>query len=130
MNYSLSYLRLFNETKASLKILAFYSVGRYTQLEASERAQAWITGFIEKAPKSLPKGEIGRLWAYWEGLKDAAWNDQTVFLYKVGGKFYSVSHSKTPEFPSWDTLPREQWDSLGEHGGIYWRGTYAPFYIS
>lgn len=64
---------------------------------------------------------------YFDGYYDALTAINTCFLYEVDGLFYSVSSSKDTGFPSWDTLPRECWDDLGQHGAI--RYNVAPFNV-
>lgn len=130
MKYSMAFIRLEQETRTSLRLLATYAIGRYTQAEAQERAQQWISNFINNAPKDCPKNIIAKLWAYWEGCKDVAWNEQHVFLYNVEGKFYATNNDKVGGIPCWDTLPREQWEQLGDCGGIYWKNNLSPFFVS
>jgi len=64
---------------------------------------------------------------YFKGFYDAVIDANTCFLYCVDGAFYSVSSSKNTGFPSWDTLPRERWDGIGECGAI--RYNVAPFNV-
>lgn len=123
-------IKRFNSTKASLLILANYAIGNYDQRESNRRAMQWIEDFKEKSPKRTPKTMTSQLWAYWDGLKDGLWNKETTFLYNVEGQFYTVSHDKLEGLPSWDELPREQWDGLGDKGGIYWKKNFTPFFIS
>lgn len=122
-------LNRYNSTKVSLATLAQYAIGNYTQQEAFKRARQWIEDFKEKSPKRTPKSIYSNLWAYWDGLTEAAWGGQTIFIYNYKGQFYTTNNDTLPGFFAWDALPREDWDKLGEHGGIYWKSNLTPFSV-
>lgn len=131
MTISNETIRRFNETKTSIRCAIDRGIDKQTQKEIYSRAWAWIDGFKENAPKRTPKSMFVELRAYAEGYFDASVEGKTVFLYNVNGTFYKTNNSTDKDLilPVWDTLPREQWDKLGDHGGIYWKSTLLPFFI-
>lgn len=82
----------------------------------------------KRIKKSTPKYVLYGYRQYSEALIDVLVKPKIVFLYKVNGQFYKTNHSKL-ELPVWDVLPREQWDSLGNYGGMYWSNTFMPYFV-
>ena len=117
-----------HSAKASLKAFAVSAVEERTLTSAQ------ITGNVNEmigliyVTKTTPKYFGGLLRAYFDGMRDVLIQPQTIFRYKIEGKFYSIKGNK--DFPSWKTLPRERWTDLGKYGGIYWRGTNNPYFVA
>lgn len=128
MTISMQTIRAFNETKSSIQTAIQYGIGKYTQKDMHEKSQQWIDNFINRAPKRTPKVLFSELCAYRDGFLDAMIEGKTIFLYNVEGKFYKTSHSQGIELPEWRELPRDQWGTLGEHGGIYWKETLNVYF--
>ena len=98
-----------------------------TSLEIGAKSREWIDGLYNGRSQSTPKYLRGQLTEYFDALNDALIKPQTVFLYCVDGEFYSVKGNT--DYPSWDTLPRDMWGSLGGKGGIYWKKTTKPYFV-
>lgn len=116
-----------NEIKSSIAVYMNAAKNHMTQKEILQLRNEWLQCSV----MNLPKKEQTRilkasLLAFSEGYFQAITENATVFLYNVDGKFYKTNHCDL-NFPCWDQLPREQWDKLGEKGGIYWRETLKPF---
>lgn len=126
---SMEQLRRFNEAKAQIRVKINHGVGEKTQSEILQACYAVVDNYVEHSPKQWPKYYATSLMEYTQGYFDGKCDGQTVFLYMVDGKFYRTSHTQELEFPVWNELPREQWDKLGDHGGLYWKTTLKPYFI-
>lgn len=119
----------YNETKASIRICIESGINKLTSREIRAKYMDWIDGFKSYSPKRTPKSFYDGLMQYAEGYFDASVKGKTVFLYNVDGKFYRTEKDKDIDLPVWSELPRNMWDKLGDHGGIYWKATLNPFFI-
>ena len=123
------YVRMSRNLEGDLK--TFTRVARFSGW-SQERLLESVNGHLShmrKANPSYPNWVFDDARKHWRGYTDAIIEDWTVFLYRVNGKFYRCNNTRGfDDMPIWEALPREMWDSLGDHGGIFWRETLARFH--
>ena len=123
-------MQKFNDTKSFIRVTITGNIRtqKLTTLEIQQKCLNAIAQFknsIPQKPAKMRDHLTDSLSAYREGFFDCAIEGKTVFLYLVDGKFYRTGNvpENLEHLPKWDTLPRNLWDDLGEHGGIYWVDT-------
>jgi len=120
------YIRVTDD--AYMRLEAVFSHAK-NQGQTSRQLDEEVNAVIGSTPE-YPRALRTQLRGFADALRRRVDREQTCFLYNIEGQFYSVTSSKDTGFPRWDTLPREMWDKLGPHGGIYWRGSHKPYYQS
>ena len=68
----------------------------------------------------LPQYMITFLNGYFEGIYDLFKKENLIFLYNYKGNFYKTRRSVDLFIPYWDEIPKEDWDKLGDCGGMYY----------
>ena len=86
--------------------------------ELNERISAVIN--MAAAHKGLPRYEVGKLHAYNAGIYDTYRFDRFIFLYCVNGQMYGARENVN-NLPNWRELPKAEYDTLADKGGLYWR---------
>lgn len=98
------------------------------QLTQEEFQDEWIEYRKKLEERKFPKTRIVYLNGFFDAMLDNNMRQNVVFLYNVDGKLYSCKKDEFPGIPCWDTLPREKWADLSNHGGLYYKGTYKVYY--
>jgi alkyl sulfatase BDS1-like metallo-beta-lactamase superfamily hydrolase len=92
--------------------------------EIFKKKEEWL-----KVPDNTPNWLKAKINGYWDGAFDYFRYMHIQFYYSVNNQFYTI-RKEEKEFPYWDTLPREQWSQLGDCGGLYYKHSMKPYYIS
>jgi hypothetical protein len=105
------------------------------KLGADSKQFSWTQGEILKKRQDLfadipkyPRSLSVELNGYFDCTFDRITKEQISFLYRVEGKFYTLSHSPRPDLPTWKDLPDAPTIDLSNCGGLYWEHSLKLFY--
>lgn len=100
---------------------------KYLATRASGRE--WITQDVKH--KNIPEPIIAYLNGYMDAIRARIEREETLFVYKIFGKFYGCRRKDEMEgFPRYDVFPREVWanDDFRFLGMNIWKKTKMPYY--